>query len=69
MALSCTTHTSVGVYPQSLSLMIFPVNFTLVLFFRSSALTSDSQVSEVVCRNLNSEHSRLLRDVFFRFYK
>ena len=57
-------------FVPSFSLMICPVKFALIallFFFFFSHFCS--QLCEAVCRDLNSEHSRLLGDVFFSFCK
>lgn len=65
--MSCTVVASKLMFVPSLSLMIFPVTFAFIslLFFSLSHFCS--QLCEAVCRDLNSECSRLLGDVFFSF--
>ena len=67
-AVSCRVAASVDVCPKFFS-HDFPVKFAFIalLFFFFSHFCS--QLCEAVCRDLNSEHSRLLGDVFFSFCK
>lgn len=67
--MSCTVVASVDVCPQS-----FSHDFSCYICFHFTAFFFSlshfcSQLCEAVCRDLNSECSRLLGDVFFSFFK